>query len=31
MHRIAALDTDPATEQPIDPVVISSVRIHVSK
>jgi cyclophilin family peptidyl-prolyl cis-trans isomerase len=31
VRRIAALDTDPTTEQPIDPVVIGSVRIRISK
>ncbi len=31
VKRIAALPTDPATEAPIDPVVISSVRIRSSK
>jgi len=31
VRRIAAVPTDPATEMPIDPVVISSVRIRSSK
>ncbi len=31
VRRIAAVATDPATEMPIDPVVISSVRIRSSK
>jgi len=31
VKRIAAVPTDPATEAPIDPVVISSVRIRSSK
>jgi len=31
VKRIAAVPTDPATEAPIDPVVISSVRIESSK
>jgi len=31
VRRIAALPTDPATEAPIDPVVMSSVRIRASK
>ena len=31
VRRIARLQTDPATEQPVDPVVIRSIRIHSSR
>ncbi|CAN5273837.1 hypothetical protein BH20ACT16_BH20ACT16_04800 [soil metagenome] len=31
VRRIAAVPTDPTTEMPIDPVVISSVRIRSSQ
>jgi len=31
VRRIAALSTDPATEMPVDPVVISSARIRASR